>query len=401
MIYAPLYDAGTRMMIDPFGDVPGMDQGYFRELDMERDWPEDRLTDINRLLRETPTKGTFRPWPEPFPWRCWVDDSDRYEGADGGPHLRLYHWPFWADGYAEAPANLSQIVAAADYDPNVDPNDERMVRSLTADEITEEMYASGEPTKFLRQLLYNEPGAKHGAACGLGRPMLLNQHAQYGSHFKLDIDYTPIFAPVDMRHPEWYDLLDEGGTRLSDDEKYQRLGFHNDSSYRLYLRPANWRWVAQVYVTYAYVSWFEAFYTYQWFVRAYFNRPPFYPVRHDLLHTTQDAPLEYRHVFYSLDSGIDLSFNMSRAAADLRRQIVDAQWWTLSEAYIYAGNDPATLVIWLYPPETGDIVLGVGEIDRLTGAEQLFWVQQNQDLTSVYPREVIGNYIVLDFAVTV
>ena len=84
-------------------------------------------------------------------------------------------------------------------------------------------------------------------------------------------------------------------------------------------------------------------------------------------------------------------------AGFLRHQIIDAQYWTLSEAYIFHHNDPATLVLWMWPPDKGDIVLGVSEIDRTTGADQIYWVQQNRDLTDVYPRTVIGNYIVLDF----
>jgi hypothetical protein len=106
---------------------------------------------------------------------------------------------------------------------------------------------------------------------------------------------------------------------------------------------------------------------------------------------------EYRNVLYSLDNGIEWSFEHSRGAGELRRQMLDSQWHSLSEAYIYTGNDPATIVLWMWPPEPGDIVLGIGRVDYPSGREDLRWVMQKADLTAEFPRTVIGQYIDLTF----
>ena len=399
-IWAELYDAGTTLKIDPLANVPGMDQGYFRELDMEYQWPTERQTAINDDLINTPIRTEYRPWPLPFPGRCWIDYSKRYEGADGGLKTNLYHWDHIFESMELVPSDLAQIDDPTYYEPNVERRYERVTDGMTPDEIAAAYAWQGGATDYLRMKLYNEPGAKHGANCDLVEPAIMAHAAHVGYEYKLVLDYNPLFAPVDMRHPEWYDLLDENGDPLPEETKNRRLSILNNGAYRFYLRPANWRWVAKVWASYIYVSWFEMFYTRQVFTTAWFNRPPIYPWRHDLIHSTQIADFEYMQTYYSTDSGIDYGFNSSRGAAFLRYQIIDSQWWTQSEAFIFTGNDPATLVLWLYPPDAGDIVLGIGEVDPLTGSEQMFWVRQNRDLTDEYQRTVIGSYIILDFFVT-
>jgi hypothetical protein len=78
--------------------------------------------------------------------------------------------------------------------------------------------------------------------------------------------------------------------------------------------------------------------------------------------------------------------------------MINAQWWTQSEAYIFTGNDPATIAIWLWPPEPMDIVLGIGRVDTSTGEEEILWLQQAVDLTAEYERQIIGSYIDLGFS---
>jgi hypothetical protein len=212
------------------------------------------------------------------------------------------------------------------------------------------------------------------------------------------VNYSPLFAPVDLTHPEWYDVLDENGGPV--DAPLRRMSLRQDGRYRLYLRPANWRWVPTVWANYLYVSFFEMFTTRLVYTTAWFDRPPIYPRRHDLIHTTQSATWEYMHNLYSYDAGISWALNGSRGAQDLRFQIIDAQWWTQSEAFIFLSVDPLTLAMWMWPPEAGDIVMGIGEIDNVSGAEQTVWLRQNRDLTDIYLRTVTGSYIVPDFAVT-
>jgi hypothetical protein len=397
-IWAELYDAGTMMLIDPLQTTPGMDYGYYREIDMEYTWPGEFQTRINTAIRSTALEGQFRPWPEPFPWRMWIDQTPRYEGEDGGFKFNLFHWDNFHDVYNPVPSDLAQIESSAAYEPNVLRRFERTTRPQTADEISATA-SPGEPTPWLRTTLYNEPGGGQGSTCELLKPAVITFDNLPGYAHKFHLDYNPLFMPMKMSEPDWYDFIDSEGNPVAVGEKAHIFNLLEKGYYRLYLRPANWRWVATVWANYWYVSWFESFPTRLVYTTAWFNRPPVYPKRHDLIHTTQVALEEYLGNLYSTDSGIDYGFNSSRGAAFLRHQIIDAQWWTLSEAFIFTGNDPATLVLWLWPPEAGDIVMGLGEVDTDTGAEQVMWVVQNRDLTSEFPRTVIGNYIIYDFVV--
>jgi len=398
-IWAEMFDAGTTMIIDPLVNVPGMDQGYFRELDMEYTWPAERQALINEELIDTPFNGTYRPWPGQFPWRMWVDYTDKYAGVSGGLKSTFYHWDQYLSDFEPVPSDLAQIEKTADYEPNVERRYERMTRQPDSEEIAATFDEPEASTEYLRLPVYNEPGGKHGANCNLLDPLILEHHGHVGYEYKLVLDYNPLFAPVDMRHPEWYDIVRPDGSTLDQVGKQHVLSLLDNGAYRIYMRPANWRWVASVSARYIYISWFEAFYTQQIFTHAWFNRPPIYPVRHDLIHTSKVLDFEYQGSYYSTDAGVEYGFNSSRGAGWLRYQIIDAQWWTLSEAYIFVNNEPAKLVLWLWPPEEGDIVLGLGEIDRATGSQQTFWLRQNRDLTDVYPRTVLGLYIILDFVV--
>jgi hypothetical protein len=392
---AELYDAGTELRIDSLLSTPGMDHAYFRELDMEYQWPTQLQGEINERLRETHTTATLRPWPVPFPGRCWIDWTKRYNGPDGGLTIKPARWDIMFDDYALVPAPLTQIPDAATYDPNADMEDARLIDAKTTIEIAAE---NSQPTEWLRQPLHNEIGGKHGGTCDLKQPTVMQQLYHVGDMLRPVINYSPLFAPVDGRHPEWYNLLRADGTQIGDEKKLHYMSMMPEGDYRLYLRPANWRWVVTVWANYLYVSWFEMFPTREIFTTAYFNRPPVYPHRHDLIKTTQNPYFEWHNIYYSIDGGISAGFESSRGAAFLRSQMINAQWWTQSEAYIFTGNDPATIAIWLWPPEPMDIVLGIGRVDTSTGEEEILWLQQAVDLTAEYERQIIGSYIDLGFS---
>jgi hypothetical protein len=394
---AQLFDAGSKLQIVPWMDVPGMQEAYFRGLDMEYQFPGDLQNAINQSLRETPLTETLLPWPQPFPGRCWIDWTPRYEGEDGGLQIETFRLDQYSGDLEPVPANLAQLEDDTDYRPIVTRASERMEDMLTVDEIQDR---NDHPTEWLRLPLRNEQGGSAYGYCQLEQPISLVQDHHSGDEYRININYSPLFAPVDCRHPEWYRVVRTDGSPAQSIDVETFLSLRPDGYYKLYLRPANWRWVATVWANYIYVSFFEMFYTRQVFTTAYFDRPPIYPRRHDLIHTTQVADFEYLGTLYSTDTGIDWAFNSSRGAAFLRHQIIDSQWWTYSEAFIFTGNDPATLAMWLWPPEAGDIVLGIGKYDPTSGFEEVLWLEQLIDLTDEYPRTVTGSYIVLDFTVT-
>ena len=392
---AELFDAGTILNILPNRTVPGMDEGYFRGIDMEWRFTENIQGDINDRLTAATRHATLVPWPVPFPGRCWVDWSPRYEGEDGGPKIRLHRHDLGEEDYAEVPAALVQIPTDAAYDPNASTEDARLGDRKTMTEIQSEQPS---PTIWLRRPLQNERGGSRYAACALEQPVEMIHEGHTGDEYRIVADYNPLFAPFDGRRPEWYEAQDQEGNAISDAAKLRAMSLRPEGHYRIYFRPANWRWVATVYANYIYVSWFEMYPVTLTFTQAYFDRPPIYPSRHDLLHTTQTAGYPYNGTFWSYDQGINNAFDQSRAAAFLRFQIIDQQWWTQSEAFIFAGNDPATLAMWLYPPEANDIVLGIAHVDDTTGEDDVVWFKQIRDLTSEYARTVIGSYLDPDFA---
>lgn len=391
---AELFDAGSKLTIVPWMDTPGFNEAYFRALDMEYQFPNELQSQINEAIRTTPLTETLLPWPDPFPGRCWIDWTPRYEGEDGGLKIETARYETMFNQYSFVAGELTQIPTDAAYNPVVEINDTRVADSKTVEEIADE---HEHPTEWLRHPLYNEQGGKDYGYCGLEPGAWLVQNHHIGDEYRPIVNYSPLFAPVDLTKPERYQAINTDGDPV--ENPLRRMSLRQDGRYRLYLRPANWRWTVTVWANYIYVSLFEMFPTRQVFTTAYFDRPPIYPRRHDLIHTTQTANWEYLGNLYSIDAGISWAFDLSRGAQFLRHQIIDSQWWTQSEAFIFTGNEQASIAMWLWPPEPGDIVMGIGEIDNVTGQEQVVWLIQTDDLTGDYPRTVIGSYAVPEFSV--
>jgi hypothetical protein len=271
--------------------------------------------------------------------------------------------------YEPVPGDRTALVVL-DRKEEVDREDARVSTEPDMEEI---QARNPSPTEWLRLPVENEdPGFSN-----LKDPLVVMQSTdKEGGRVTLSGDYNPIFVPFDLTHPEWYYVYDADGTELARDpgDVANLLAFDPEGHYRLYLRPANWRWVATVVAHYVYISWFEAFYSDLIFTEAYYNRPPVYPKRHDLLN---DVPsITVNGVDHCFSAAINESFEKSEAAAFLAQQMMEAQWWTLSEAFVYVGNDPPSVAISLYPPQQGDMVLGVGRVDYPGGAEEVLWVKQ-------------------------
>ena len=245
---AELFDAGTVLQKEPEQPTPGMDSAYYKEIDMEYQWPGEIQGDINERLAGTPTRVNLRPWPEPFPNRCWVDWTSRYEGADGGFKIDTTRYGMMFDDYSLVPAPTAQIPEDADYEPTIYRDDERLQDAKTVDEISAE---NDHPTVWLRERLGNELGGKRGPFCDLKQPTVMVQNFHVGDEFRAVVNYSPIFAPFDGRHPEWYDVIRSDGTQVTED-KERWMSFRQDGLHRVYLRPANWRWAVRVYANYIY-----------------------------------------------------------------------------------------------------------------------------------------------------
>jgi hypothetical protein len=351
-----------------------MQKGSFRELDMEWDFRNPDYTDvINRLLRETDTSTNLLPWPKPFPGRMWVDNTDRYDAAQGGPVMEFYNVDAYGGDPAPVPGDQTSVVLT-DRKEEVEREDARVSVQPNMERI---QARNPSPTEWIRLETENEEGEGFGNL--EEQEVVMHHFDKEGGRVSMSMDYNPIFAPFDLREHSWYRVRNTDGAVVAESEEdvAKKLSFDPEGLYRIYLRPANWRWVMTVYATYVYVSWFEAFYNRQVFTQAYYQRPPVYPKRHKILNPAEGPDGT------AYDEAINVSFEYSRAAAFLSHQIIDAQWWTMSEAYIFVGNDPGELAVTLYAPNDGDIVMGVGRVDPYGGAEEVLWVEQKVNASTL------------------
>jgi len=393
VIRAELYDVGTRLIKATHLSPPGMDAAYYRETDMEYDWPQERTGEIREAVLGSEKRIELRPWPEPFPGVMWIDYTNKYIGVKGGLQLGMYNLDLFTNSFEPLPKNTSQITIGADYSPDTNRADARMGDMRSVEDV---VASQPEPTKWLRVPLLNE----RGSGTGLETPATLIQECHTGAAFALDGNYSPLFTPFDTREPDLYDMVDDNGNPVPEEKKLAYLTLSEGAFYRLYLMPAKWRWVATVVAHYIYISWFEMFPTDEIFTKAWFSRPPIYPVRHNVMYTKDEYMFEYNYVLHSYDPGVNDGFDRSRGSATLRFWIIDAQWWTLSEAYIFQANDDCSLVIWQHPPDPGDVVLGIGRVDFPGGQEERLWLIQRQDVSQRWPNTVVGIFLV-PFRVTV
>jgi hypothetical protein len=388
MISAQLLDAGTTAKVNPatYPVTPGMDSIYYNEDDFEEDGVDPRPTAINVLLKDV---GEFelKPWPEPFLKNCWIDTTKRYEldGIDGF-RLNLHRFDRTTEATPIVPAGEAAL--ELDVEKELGGAPARFTRELTWQEV---QARAADPTQWLRLDVIN----RNQAATDLEDPISAQWAGLRGTEFRLELPNQSLFAPFDLTHPERYRVELDDGTRLPEEEAAHRMTLHAGGRYRLYLRPRKWRFVATVIASYAYISGFEYFVAQETFTRAHTHRPPFFPIRHDLIHTTKTADVpNYFGDLRSVDAGISWQWEHSRSAAAMAHEMIDGQYWTKLVVKIFAGNSDPDVTISSRPPDKGDIVLGIGRIDNYSGRESRSWIVQDKDLTHLYPWEVLGQYLV-------
>lgn len=385
MITAKLIDAGTQAVIDPLNSKPGMTAFYWNEADFETDNLDDRQNPINGYMTDA-GELEVEPWPTPLTRQAPVDNTDRYEApGDEGLRMELYGVDQLVEDTHPAPAGDVRL-DLADF-PQTDPNDGRLTRENTWLEI---QAAAEEPTEYLRLDSKNFTGGTR-----LKDPVALQWKALAGQEFRLVVPDQSLFSPLDLRYPERYYVRDDDGRRLSDEESRHLMSLQNHGDYLIYLRPRKWRYVATVIAHYLFISPFELVPHDEIFIRAHTHRPPYYPYRHDILTTSQNPTLpNYYGDLRSQDTGVDYQWVHSRSAGTLAQEIIDSQYWTLCLVKLFLRNEDADVTISRRPPDTNDIVLGIGHRDTFTGREVRRWIVQKYDLTHLYPWTVISQNLV-------
>ena len=387
MITAQLLDVGTCVLKNPatYPPVPGMDRAYFNESDFEEDNVAPRQEAINNLILAT-DDFELRPWPEKLSNRAWVDNTPRYE-TDGlsGLQLNLHRFDRLTGETPFVPAG--EWYFDLDDRQQTDREKARVVRELTWREVQDR---AENPAEWLRLDVINRAAG----GTDLEDPLFANWQGLRGNEFRLELPDNVLFAPFDLTHEDRYRVLDEAGDRVDPDLSPHLLNLYNGGHYRIYLRPRKWRYVATCVAHYWYISGFEYFRAQEIFTRAHTHRPPYYPIRHNLIQTTKTADLpDYFGNYHSYDTGINWQWEHSRSAAALSREIIDGQYWTKLVVKIFGGNSAPWVTVSTRPPDFGDIVLGIGRIDS-SGRESIYWIQQVVDLVTVYPWEVLGSYLV-------
>lgn len=389
MIFAEIFDCGTTFVYDRRNPIPGMDYGYYRELDMEYDFLWWRQPEINRLILDVNRRIQYRPWPNSFPGNLWVDWSKSYHGEPGGLQVKFWHYDFWGNQYHPVPAPLTQTKLKDEMKESIDPDDRRAARELDQEEIREKV-PPPDNLKWLRLPLTNETGQPQ-----LDAPVVIKQGGHAGTAFVPSVNYGPCFQGVDLtKGTDWYRFIDDDGNQVADEIGMSHCHIRDESHYRFYLAPAKWRIVATVYAHFWYANYFESYPVLQVFTRAWFTRPSIYPDMHDVIHTKDQAAIEWYGTEYAYDPGVQSAFERSRGSLALAQEIIDAQWWTLCEIFVFLFNDPALIALWQHPPEVGDIVMGIGRVDQPGEAESRIWVVQKKDISVEHPREVIGLFFV-------
>lgn len=373
MIYASLFDAGTDLRRRP-SNLPGLDTAWAPDANFEERTVEfvyDRKVEYQNAQMRELGPVNVRAWPVTMPRKVWLDRTHRYawNGTDGFG-FNLYHVDRVAGDFPPIPGGDPRLELNAD-----DPEVERAAGRLLREYDWREVRARAEvPADWYRLDTLNESGGTV-----LEEPLGLRIPDVRGA-VALELVDNSLFAPFDLRQGTDRYLAVDAENRPLADPNGERLYLHPRGRYNLYLRPRRWRWFVTVYATFYYISIFEFFPVTLVFPKAWYDTPPRYPMRHRILDTSPD----------STDPAIVDAFDSSRAAADLRSEILDAQYWTPCEAFVF--GDIELVQMWLerYPPRRDEYALGIGQVDDATGKESLTWIRNRLNLDAAYPKQTIA-----------
>lgn len=371
MIYADLFDAGTELRKLP-ADVPGMDEAWWINSGWEQSFFEygqgGRIAELNARMMNVQDLDV-RPWPEPLPGKMWIDNTHRYRrlGTDG-LQFRLSMWDRIPDIYLLAPAGGPLLKTQTVPSAILNPVEGRLLREMSWREI---QAAAENPGEWIRLDTLNESEGTQ-----LQEPLALAVRGIRGPVIP-GIEDQSLFAPFDLSlGADVYRAIDDAGAEVP----LERAWMYPRGRYSLFLRPRNWHYSVIVYAVFLYVSWFEMYTVVTPFTHAWYDRPPVYPLRHNILETSPATN----------DAAVVWQFEHSQAAADLTQQIFEAQWWTLCDAFIFQSIELVQMWVDRVPPASREVILGVTRVDQATGAESRVWVENRRNMSAEYPQQQIA-----------
>lgn len=377
MIEAALHDAGTALEIAP-EVAPGMDRGRYVQLDMEESVLQSnagtRLAAINEGVRSA-GYAQLRPWPGIVPRKAPLDLVPANEGLSLALQQRCSVTGRWSP----VPEG---VIAYTGQDRALDRNQWRPAAMLTPEEMRG--LEAAEATEWVRLPFGNEPQ--------LGRSMNAAWFGVQAGRFLLSLPDNHVWTPFDLTREDRYAWVGDDGASIEWKKVYGWFG--DRSRLRLYLRPRRWRWFARVVAHFLVVTPFETARNDEIFLKVWFDRPPFFPFRHEISRTVGNQLIfhEYEGAYLDYDEGIDRGWRLTRAFGELQSEIVAQQYYSLCVAYILESVEPAAITLQRVPPRNGEIVCGVGILDQGSGVESRAWAVQVKDLSSVYPQQTISTF---------
>jgi hypothetical protein len=394
------HDGGTEFVFaQPV--VPGLDTGRFQHMGGVRGWEhyfyeEDEYKIQTNAMMFDKIGGVvpFRQWPPGMPSTCWVDNTTRYQTTEG------FFWKWHqrdqlTGSYYPAPA-MPHTWLDVTYEPPILDPQEKVSTLLDSSEVANYMaeQEGGDTGNAIRDWLQNETeytGPNRGYT-HLKDPISITPEGIAGNNFVLEVPNDQLlFAPQDWREPGWYRCFDLNGEEL-DSETW--LNLRPSGKYRIHLRPRLWRYTVTVIAHYVYVSLWGAIPNDEIFIHLYYDRPPFYPHRHDVIHTKAANPLfNFHGQPRSHDPAIDWSWEHSRAAADLARQMLAQQYNLISAVYIYVGNEDPDIFVEAWPSYKNDVVAVIERIDETTDTAQCVFVRQAVNLDDHFRKFHFGSYL--------
>lgn len=352
-------------------EAPGMDGGgYLETRGLEEDafsyWEARQAEHAAfRSLGDT----TLRPWPLPFPGRAWLDLS-RF--SDGLP-LELWH----VDELTGAASPVARGQVVLDSGHGLAVGDEPVTRAKTWREVQAE---ASDPAAWQR--LDTEQERNN----WLGPELVLRWGRVWPGRLRLVVPDNDLVTPFDLTRPDLYGLSLEDGTPAN----AEALNVPRGTELVVYLKPRRWRYLAKTIAHYIFVSPFETVPNDEVWIRAWHDRPPFYPLRTQVLKTKTEATVPwYDGTLLSYDPAIAEDFRTSRARADMCREMVAQQFFTLCLSYIFLGAEDCMLTIWRERVQAGEPV-AVLERRGVDGGVSRVYVTAKQDLDEAYPRTLIG-----------
>lgn len=373
-------DGGTRPVIQR-AHVPGMDRLTWVEADCEEPTTQDRKEyEINENMRATSAQ-TIAPWPAPVTYHMPIDYTDRHKGLP----VRLDSRDQYVDDVAVAPGGELYQKARA-LRGSIDTEDLATTEQLS---MTQVQAWVNEPNDWIRLPYGNEIDG----GTDLADPMRWTfHHTKNGGPFRFAVEDNLLWTPFDLS-------TTVGGSpayRLICEDRileWPWADLHEGGEYIIHLRPRRWWYSVRVVATFVFASAFEYFLTDRYVVTQHWDRPPVYPIRHDVVRTSQivDALNDLGEPM-SYDLGVAERYVSSSSAEAMRTAIGQMEIRDISYIFVVYDVSPATLYISTEIPKAGEIVCGITARDNGHEVGSTIWVEQLKDLGHLYPRTQFGTF---------